>query len=483
MSVIQSIDLTVVAPVLVVAVTALVALVVDLFVDRPRWPGLVAVAGLLTAAVWLPGSRSAGSTLCIPDAWCGYEVGHLTEVLQILVLAGSLLVVLMSVVAVTDLGLPSGEYYFLLLCSVAGAVALPATRDLVSLIVVLEVVTLPTIALVALRRDRRAAPAAVQMFLFAVVSLAVSLYGLALVYGSVGSVDLVSLAAFVRDPAHRTAPLGVGIVLILAVLLFKVAAVPFNAWAPDTYAGAPVPVAAYLSVVSKVAGFTGLILLALTFAAWWALWAGVLAVVASLTMLVGNLAALRQHSAVRLLAWSSIAQAGYVLVPLAALVDGPGGSQGAVAAMVAYLAVYLAMNLGAFAVVALVSRGGESTRLDDFTGLAWRRPVEAFLLAFFLACLAGLPPGLAGLFVKVRVLAEPAGTGAWWLALIMGVATVIGLAYYLPWAARLFARPEVSVMTVSRSAAWTTWAAAGLAMAAAVAFSVAPSLALGLVPG
>lgn len=484
MNVIQSVDLSVMAPVVIVAVAALLALLVDLFLAQgPRWPGLIALLGLLTAAVWLPAARQAGSTLCIPHAWCAYDVNRITVVLQGLVIAGSVLVVLMSLVVVDDLGLPGGEYYFLLLSSVAGAVALPATRDLVSLIVVLEVVTLPTIALVALRRDRRAAPAALQMFLFSIVSLAVSLYGLALVYGSSGRVDLGSLWAFTHEPAHHSVTLGVGIVLILAVALFKVAAVPFNAWAPDTYAGAPIPVAGYLSVVSKLAGFAALILITVTFSGWWPLWSGVLAVVAALTMLVGNLGALRQHSAVRLLAWSSIAQAGYVLVPLAALVGGPAGSAGMLSAMVAYLAVYLAMNLGAFAVVALVSREAPSARLDDFTGLAWQHPVEGVCLAFFLACLAGLPPGLAGLFVKVRVLAEPASSGAWWLAVVMGVATVIGLAYYLAWAARLFRRADGVHVSIRRGGAWGTVAAAGLAMVAAVVFSVAPSLALGLLPG
>jgi NADH-quinone oxidoreductase subunit N len=481
MSLVQSVDLTVLAPVIAVAVAAVVALVVDLVVDRPLWPGAVAVTGLIVSLLWLPTSRAAGTTLCLGDV-CSYDVAHVTVVFQALVLAGSLLVALMSLATVIDTRLPAGEYYFLLLSSVAGAVALPATRDLVSLLVVLEVVTLPTIALVGLRRDRRAAPAALQMFLFAIAALAVSLYGLALVYGSTGRVDFAGLAQFVADPRHRSAPLAVGIALILAVVLFKIAAVPFHAWAPATYAGAPVPVAAYLSVVSKVAGFSALILIALTFSSWWSVWAGVLAMVAALTMLVGNLAALRQRDSVRLLAWSSIAQAGYVLVPLAALVGGLTGSAGTIAAMVAYLAVYLVMNLGAFAVVALVARGG-STRLASYTGLAWRHPVEGVALAFFLACLAGLPPGLAGLFVKVAVLAQPASSGAWWLALVMGVATVVGLAYYLPWGVRLFTRPTAASVAIRRGGAWGTWAAGAVALTLAVVLSVAPSLALGLVPG
>jgi NADH-quinone oxidoreductase subunit N len=212
----------------------------------------------------------------------------------------------------------------------------------------------------------------------------------------------------------------------------------------------------------------------------------VLAASSAVTMIGGNVAALRQVRAVRLLAWSSVAQAGYVLVPLAALVDDGRPQVGVLTAVVAYLAVYAAMNLGAFSVVAVVARRHPDPSLADFDGLARQNPWLGVALAVFLTALAGLPPGLSGLFAKVGVLAVPAGTGAWWLAGTMGVATVIGLAYYLPWAARPFRRvaggslpepPRLGPVPVGLGAA------TAVALLVTVVLSVAPALAFGLIDG
>jgi NADH-quinone oxidoreductase subunit N len=481
MSLVQSVDYVALAPVLLLALGGILVLLLDLFVDRgAAVPGWVAVVVVLAATAALPLS-SGRTTLCSPK-WggsCGYSTdGPLTVALQGIVLGATLVVVLLAVSTVAQLGLPAGEFYFLLLASASGAVAVAGTFDLVSLIVVLELVSLPTFALVGLRRDdRKAGEAALKMFLFSVTSVAISLYGVALLYGATGTADRLALWHFTAE--NDPTPVAVaGLVMLLTVFAFKVAAVPFHAWAPDTYEGAPVPVAAYLSVVSKTAGFAGLVLVLGAFGYWSRIWAPMIAVLAAFTMLVGNVAALRQTRAVRLLAWSSIAQAGYVLVPLGAIA---AGWDGALPALVAYLAAYAAMNLGAFSVVAVVARRRPRVKLSDFDGLAWRSPWLGLSLALFLAALAGLPPGLIGLFVKIRVLAVPVATSTWWLAAVMAVATVIGLAYYLSFAARLFRRPQESgrPVLVARS----SWLAVGLTLAATVALSVAPALALGLVPG
>lgn len=216
---------------------------------------------------------------------------------------------------------------------------------------------------------------------------------------------------------------------------FKVAAVPFHFWAADVYRGAPLPVAALLSVISKAAGFAGLILLLTTaLTGQSAFWTPVVAVLSAVTMTTGNLLALRQRDPVRLLAWSSVAQSGYILAPLGVQ------TQNAAGAATAYLAIYAAMNLGAFAVVMLVPPPGldEQRDLDHYRGLAYRGPAAALSLAFFLACLAGLPPGLAGLFAKIVVFREIVNGGGAWLAVVMAVNTVIGLYYYLTWMTRLF---------------------------------------------
>lgn len=480
---IQSIDLLTLAPTLVVALGALAALIAELVTRRGQLAVAVGVAALLVA-VPLAVAASGDQTLCDGDVGtCSYAVSPLAVALQLIVLLGSAVVLLMASADIADRRVPGGEFVFLTLCSASGAVLIPATNDLVTLIVALEVVSLPTFALVALRSDEpRAAEAALKAFVFSIASVAVSLYGIALLYGTTGVVAFEQLAtvASVSDPNPLATA---GLVMLLAVMAFKIAAVPFHAWAPDTYQGATVPVAAYLSVVSKAAGFSALLLITWTFAGWSGVWAPVVAVLAALTMLVGNLVALRQRQAVRLLAWSSIAQAGYILVPLAAVAGSVVWGVEVTGAVVGYLGAYAAMNLGAFGVVALVSRRLGAVTLDDYRGLAWRSPWLAVALAFFLASLAGLPPGLIGLLVKVRVLIVPVDTGMWWLAAVMAVATVIGLAYYLTWAARLFRRPKgqpESAVPVS-GGTWPSSIAVAVCLVVTVVLSVTPSLALGLV--
>ena len=479
----QSLEQRALLPVVLLAVGALAVLLIDLFVpQRPRLVGWVTVGVVAVALATLPISFGEQS-LCSAGGACSYSVTGPAPALQLLVLSSSLVVVLLSVTLVDDLGLPPGEYHFLLLASVVGATVVPATRDFVSLIVALEVVTLPTIALVALPRrrgrdDPDAAEGALKLFMWSVVSVAVSTYGLALLYGATGSLRMDDVARALAEPVHRTPVAAVAIVMVLGVLLFKVAVVPWHVWAPDVYQSAPVPVAAYLSVVSKVAGFAGLVLAVTAFAPWPSVWAWPLALCAAATMLVANVAALRQTHAVRLLAWSSVAQAGYVVVPFGAAVAAGRSPLPALTAVVAYLAVYAAMNLGAFGVVTLVARNRPDPPLAAFDGLARSQPVVGVCLALFLAALAGLPPGLSGLFAKVGVLAVPVGTGAWVLALVMGVASVIGIAYYLPFAARAFRAPGADSVAAGLSGPLRL--ALALTVGATVVLSLVPALAFGL---
>ncbi len=484
----QSIDYAAIAPALVMALAAIAVLVTDLLLPR-GWsasrrravPGYVALGGVLAAlAMVLPAARSlpAGrATFCVPAGpdglpACSFVVDALTVPLWVLVLAGTALVVLLSVGTVDQERLPSGEHYFLLLSSAAGALTLAAARDLLTLVVALEVVSLPAFALVALTRTVRAAEAAVKFFLFSVVSTAVTLFGAALVYGVTGAVHLDRIAAALAAPESDLPLAKVAVVLTLVGFAFKVSAVPFHAWAPETYSGAPVPVAAYLSVVSKAAGFAGLLLvLTHAFAPYAATWAPLLAALAALTMTVGNLAALRQTEAVRLLAWSSVAQSGFILAPLAAGAAHPGPAR---AATLAYLLAYAAMNLTAFTVVAVVGRHRPGLLVRDYRGLARTEPLTAAALAFALACLAGLPPGLLGLFAKVAVFGPPVAAGATWLAVVMAVNVAIGLAYYLPWAASLWARPDPSAPPPSYRLSVPDGLALGASFAAVVTLSILP---------
>jgi NADH-quinone oxidoreductase subunit N len=495
MSLIQSIDYAAIAPPLITALTGLAVLVLDLFVpaERKRALAWLAAAGLLGAlGSLLPLRGSPRGTFCLPGAdavrQCSYVVNDLTLVFQLLALAGALVAVLMSANTVAEQRLPAGEFWFLLLSSAAGAAAIAAARDLMTLVVALEVVSLPAFALVAMRRyEGRGSEAAVKFFLVSVVSTAVMLYGISLVYGLTGSVQLSRVSAVLADTkiaAGESRVVAVGVVLALVGLAFKVAAVPFHGWLPDTYAGAPVPVAAYLSVVSKAAGFVGFILVvSIGFAPYSDIWGPVVAVLAALTMTVGNLVALRQRHAVRLLAWSTIAHSGYVLVPLGVAVaaepGGTGSSIGeALSASVAYLLVYAVMNLGAFAVVVVVGRQRPANRLVDYRGLVRTEPVTALVLAFFLACLAGLPPGLVGLFAKVVVFKAAVSGGLGWLAVVMAVNTVIALYYYAVWAGLLFAAPDPAAPPPSYKIPPELGLAVGTTLGVAVVLSLLPQIVL-----
>jgi len=242
------------------------------------------------------------------------------------------------------------------------------------------------------------------------------------------------------------------------------------------YVGSPVPVAAYLSVVSKAAGLVGLLLvLDRAFGALADAWQPVLAVVAALTMTVGNVLALRQRHAVRLLAWSSVAQAGFMLAPLAVLAD---VGDDAVLATMAYLLIYSLVNLGAFAVVAVMARHRPAGRIEDYAGLIRREPWAGAGLAFALLCLAGLPPGVVGLFAKLVVFWVVVDGGLGWLAVVMAVNVAIGLAYYLRWIVVVVG--PVRADDSDPAVAPTVGAAIGATAVAAVALSFAPGVVLQL---
>jgi NADH-quinone oxidoreductase subunit N len=507
----------------------------------------VALGGVVVALVVVVAQALQGAerrTFCLPadlrgpgPASCSLVVDRFALILAAVVLVSGVVIVLLSMGELSGRRVPVGEWYFLLLCTLTGAVLLPASRDLIMLLVSLELVSLPVFALTALRRyDGRGAEAAVKLFLVSVVSTAVMLFGISLLYGLTGTVFLDRIAASAGaqsgwfaygplspgdtspggaytsslqiSPDISAAALAAAVILVLAGFAFKIAAVPFHFWAGDVYEGAPIPVAALLSVISKAVGFAGLILIltrALSGEA--QLWAPIVAVLAALTMTVGNLLALRQRTAVRLLAWSSVAQSGYILAPLAvwgarggsgsladasraahvfgepipATIAGGAGIDSTVAASLAYLAFYAAMNIGAFSVVMLVSRRSERNELDDYRGLAFRSPGAALSLGFFLICLAGLPPGLAGLFAKVVVFREIVVGGAGWLAVVMAINTVIGLYYYIAWTARLFT-PDRVRSSGARAAFVPVGVAIAVALVVAVVFSVAPQTVLSVLP-
>ncbi|MDX2820050.1 NADH-quinone oxidoreductase subunit N [Streptomyces ipomoeae] len=455
-SVVQSVDWLAIAPPTVAAAVGLAVLVADLFVGDTRkallgWTSVAGLAvSLLTLLPLLDGDRA---TFCLTDTSdvCSYTADRFTLVIQFLVLGGALLAALLSMTTLKDAKreLPEGEFWFLLLSSAAGAALLPASRDLATLIVALEVASLPAFALVGIRHgDKRSSEAALKFFLSSVTATAVSLLGISFVYATTGTLYLTEIADRIQNVDGQLHTITqAGVVLTLIGFAFKTAAVPFHFWVPDTYVGAPLPVAAYLSVVGKAVGFSGLILVTVVaLPSYSDVWGPALAALAALTMTVGNVGALRQrstraYSAVRLLAWSSVGQAGYLLVPIAAAAYSTDVEQ-AIGSTVAYALMYAAVNLGAFAVAALVGRTKSLNRVSDYRGLYASSPLTALLLAFFLLCLAGLPPGIIGLFAKVTVFSAAVDAGLGWLAVVMAVNVVIALYYYLQWTTLLFRAPE-----------------------------------------
>ncbi|MDQ0959806.1 NADH-quinone oxidoreductase subunit N [Streptomyces sp. B4I13] len=489
-SVVQSVDWLAIAPPTLAAVVALVVLVADLFAGEARKPllGWFSVAGLAAStALLLPLLDGDRATFCLTGDThtCSYTADHFTLVVQFLVLGGALLAALLSVTALKDARgrLPEGEFWFLLLSSAAGAALLPASRDLATLVVALEVASLPAFALVGIRHgDRKSSEAALKFFLSSVTATAVSLLGISFVYATTGTLYLTQVADRIQRVDGQLHTLAqTGVVLTLVGFAFKTAAVPFHFWVPDTYVGAPLPIAAYLSVVGKAVGFSGLILVTVVgFPSYADVWGPALAALAALTMTVGNVGALRQqatraYSAVRLLAWSSVGQAGYLLVPIAAAAYSDDAEH-AVGSTVAYALMYAGVNLGAFAVAALVGRTSTANRLTDYRGLYARNPLAALLMAFFLLCLAGLPPGVIGLFAKVTVFSAAVDAGLGWLAVVMAVNVVIALYYYLQWTALLFRAREGETEKHRVPAPLT--AAIALTAAVGIALSGAPQLIL-----
>ncbi|HET9424383.1 MAG TPA: NADH-quinone oxidoreductase subunit N, partial [Gemmatimonadaceae bacterium] len=304
------------------------------------------------------------------------------------------------------------------------------------LFISLELVSAPGFLMAAFRKtDLRSNEAGLKFFLIGVLSTAVMLYGMSLMYGVTGATNLAQIgAALAGDLEQGKETLALAAILFITVGFgFKVSAVPFQFWAPDTYEGAPVPVAAFLATASKAAGFAGLLqLMFVAFPAQFEFWTPIFAVLSILTMTIGNFVALQQRQAVRLLAYSSIAQAGYMLLPFALVTADQAANQDVFAASTTYILIYAVMTLGAFAVVTALSRESRALPISDFDGLAKRAPVLTVAMTVFMLALAGIPPmgGFWAKFLVFRVAVERGGIGVA-LAVIMLANSVVSIAYYL----------------------------------------------------
>ena len=427
------IDYLALSPELIVIATMVTVLALDLMLPRPKkyWTATVAVAGTALALVPLAILAFDGEVRSMFDG--SYVVDEFALVLKSLFLVAAYIVFLMSHNYIESDRYYQGEYYFLLLASVLGSLVMASSRDLITLFIGIELVTGPLYMLSGWRKgDVKSNEASMKYFIIGILSTAILLYGMSFLYGLTGEITFSGLAEATAGMADEPA-------LIMAVLFmivgfgFKVSAVPFHFWAPDTYEGAPTPITAYLSVNSKAAGFVAMLLvmyLALPDVA--EVWAPALWLLAALSMTVANLAALRQTNIVRLLAYSSVAQAGFMLVPFAAAGVAGADLEEAFAATVIYLVIYAVMNLGAFAVVIAGARKTRSGEISAWSGLARVDPKLGVLVAVFFFSLAGIPP-LAGWFAKFamfRSVMIAGGTATVVLAVIAAINAVIALYYY-----------------------------------------------------
>ena len=428
-----TIDYHALAPEIVLAVGLTVVLLVDLFTtERNKWLLSVLTGFSLLGAV-VPVLTLAVHDNSVRSMFDGrYVVDEFSLVVKALFLLAGYVIVLLSSSHIEEGDYWRGEYWFLLLSSLLGMVMMASARDLVSVFVALEFLSIPAYMLAAWRkRDLKSNEAGVKYFLLGVFASAVMLYGMSLLYGVANSTLLVDIGKSIDLDGTFGAVQALAIVFVVVGFAFKVSAVPFHTWAPDTYEGAPTPVTAFLSVASKAAGFVALVVLVLTaFPEGRDVWQPFIWGLSALTMTVGNIFALRQTNFVRMIAYSSVSQGGFILMPLA--VAGGAAGEAALRAVVVYLIVYAATNLGMFAVILAVSRKTRSGEISSLGGLFSYAPALGVLLTIFLASLAGIPPlgGWIGKFAAFQALLTDASPWAYVLAIIGAVNSVIAFGYY-----------------------------------------------------
>ena len=463
------------APELVLTGTLVVVLLVDLFTDEDGKWALSSLAGIGLLASLIPVITLAidgGDRILFGGA---YAVDDFSLVFKALFLISGYIVVLLSTNYVAEGDYYEGEYYFLLLSSLLGMVVMSSARDLITMFVALELLSIPAYLLVGWRkRDLKGNEASMKYYLMGVFASAVMLYGMSLLYGLTGTTQIIDIGNRIGEAANSTPVLTLAIIFTLIGFAFKVSAVPFHTWAPDTYEGAPTPITSVLAVASKAAGFVALMILVFVgfhgrgdVTQWF------FAALSILTMTVGNLIALRQTNVVRMLAYSGIAQAGYMLAPLAT----PGDPKTALTAVVVYLVIYAAMNLGAFAVVIAVARKTRSAEISSFAGLFEYAPGLAVTMTLFLFSLAGIPPlgGWVAKFLVFRAVLDGTSTTGIILAVAIAINSVIALYYYANVAREMWMQP---VAGDDR-----TPVKVPVSLVAAITITAVATLVMGILPG
>ena len=418
-------------------VTFILAMILDIILKKSKnIAAYTAITGLLVTGFFLIQQTGityqAFSNLLVVDPF--------GQFLKILILLSSLLIIVFSFFSeeLHKEHTRLGEYYTLITGMTFGMFLLIGAANLIMIYIAIETMSISSYVLSGYTREvKRASEASLKYVIFGAVSSGIMIYGISILFGITGSLNLFIINQFLADNIVSNMPLLVAVLLILAGFGYKISAVPFHFWTPDIYEGAPVTITAYLSVASKAAGFAVLIRFiktafadsTITSTAIWGLhneidWHALIALLSILSMTIGNLVAVWQNNLKRMLAYSSIAHAGYLLMAVSVLNDN------GISSLLIYFFFYMLMNLGAFFIVQVISNRLESENIEDYNGLGYRSPVIGVCLTLFLVSLTGLPP-TAGFIGKLYVFASVIKSGYLWLAVIGVINSVISLYYYM----------------------------------------------------
>ena len=424
------VDFYTLLPIIVLTVWALVLLVVDLFIpsDRKGWTALLAAAGLaLTIGFALSQNGQEGygfNGMVVLDGFSTF--------VSILLLFSGLMGIALAYSYLKRMGIERGEYYSLMLFSIVGMMLMAQASDLIVVFIALELLSIPLYVLAAFAHPQHnSGEAGIKYFLLGAFSGGFVVYGIALVFGATQSTALTGIATAALTGAANVPLMLAGSALILVGFAFKVAAVPFHMWTPDVYQGAPTSVTAFMAAGAKIAGFAALMrVFATAFPSLAADLTPVLAVLAALTMVVGNVTAVSQTNIKRMLAYSSIAHAGYIMMAFVAF-GNEDISASAIAAGIFYLVAYAVTNFGSWGIViALEDAEGKGLELEDYAGLGKSNPLMAAAMTIFMLSLIGLPPTL-GLIGKLYLFRAVVAVDMYWLAIIGVLTSLISAFYYL----------------------------------------------------
>jgi len=463
-----------IVPELSVLATAVVVILVNLFSSKKRWLYVVSLAGLavaggFTISYWGKAGQVIMNNMLAVDQFALF--------FKLLFLAIAALVVLASVSYTSKFSDFKGEYLVLVLISTLGMMLMASATELISLFISLELTSLPLYALAGFLKTPKSTESALKYFLIGAISSAIFLYGMIFIFGFTGTTQLNAIGDAVRNALGGAGSTGLllGIVLIITGACFKIAAFPFHMWAPDVYEGAPTPVTAYVSVASKSAGFA--IIMRIFFAsfntpAWLSHdWGMTFAILAVIGMTAGNLWAIPQTNIKRMMGYSSIAQAGYLMLGLATMglsVTGTPGQSG----LLFFLSGYSITNLGAFFAIITISEKIGSDNIDDFSGMGKKSPLLALALSFCLISLIGIPPTV-GFMAKFYLFSAAAQQNLLWLVIIAVINSVISAYYYLR---------VVKVMWLDEAKLESTPAVSSPSLNFAIAVSCLAVLVLGIAP-